>query len=126
MKIPEGHQAVMPYLIVNGASKFIEFVKEVFGAELTHNVFFEDGKTVMHAQVMINGSTIMLCDASEKWKQQTAHLFVYVESADDTYKKSLEHGATSLMGLSNQEYGRTCGVTDPFGNVWWITSVIEK
>jgi uncharacterized glyoxalase superfamily protein PhnB len=126
MKIPEGHQAVMPYLIVNGAGKFIEFVKEVFGAELTHNVFFEDGKTVMHAQVMINGSTIMLCDASEKWKQQTAHLFVYVESADDTYKKSLEHGATSLMGLSNQEYGRTCGVTDPFGNVWWITSVIEK
>jgi uncharacterized glyoxalase superfamily protein PhnB len=126
MKIPEGHQAVMPYLIVNGAGKFIEFVKEVFGAELTHNVFFEDGKTVMHAQVMINGSTIMLCDSSEKWKQQTAHLFVYVESADDTYKKSLEHGATSLMGLSNQEYGRTCGVTDPFGNVWWITSVIEK
>ena len=126
MNIPTGHQAVMPYLIVNGASKFIEFVKEVFGAELTYNVFFEDGKTVMHAQVMINGSTIMLCDSSEKWKQQTAHLFVYVENADDTYKESLEHGATSLMGLSNQEYGRTCGITDPFGNVWWITSVIDK
>jgi uncharacterized glyoxalase superfamily protein PhnB len=126
MNIPEGHQAIMPYLIVNGAGEFIEFVKKVFDGELTHIVFFEDSKTVMHAQVMINGSTIMLCDSSEKWKQQTSHLFVYVVSADDTYKKSLEHGAMSLMVLSNQEYGRTCGVTDPFGNVWWITSVIEK
>jgi len=125
MKIPEGHQSIMPYLIVNGAVKFIEFVKQVFDAELTHIVYFDDGKTVMHAQVKINGCTIMLCDASEKWKQQTANLFIYVENADETYRKSLECGAVSLMGLSNQEYGRTCGITDPFDNVWWITTANE-
>jgi len=27
------------------------------------------------------------------------------------------------MQLSDQSYGRTCGVKDPCGNSWWITSV---
>ncbi|MNF93706.1 Glyoxalase-like domain protein [compost metagenome] len=67
----------------------------------------------------------MVTDATNDWKPQTANLFVYVPNADESFKKALEEGATELMGLSDQEYGRTCGVTDPFGNVWWITSVNE-
>ncbi len=77
----------------------------------------------MHAEVTLNGSTIMVTDEITDWAKQTANLFVYVPNADETYQKALENGAVSLMGLSNQDYGRTCGVTDPFGNVWWITSV---
>jgi uncharacterized glyoxalase superfamily protein PhnB len=73
--------------------------------------------------MQIDGSTIMLADATEQWKEQTANLFVYVENADKAYNTALENGATSLMELSDQSYGRTCGVTDPVGNVWWITSM---
>ena len=125
MNLPKGHQVVMPYLMVNGALKFIDFVKVVFHAELTTNMhkLREDGATVIHSEITIGGSTIMFTDASEQWKEQTANLFVYVDNADDTFKRAIDHGATTLMELSNQDYGRTCGVTDPFGNVWWITSV---
>ncbi|WP_316634982.1 VOC family protein [uncultured Flavobacterium sp.] len=125
MNLPENHQSIMPYLILNGASNFIDFTQKVFNAKkLGTEASREDG-TIMHAEIILDGSTIMVADETKDWTKQTSNLFVYVPNADETYKKALDHGATSLMGLSNQEYGRTCGVTDPFGNVWWITSVIK-
>ncbi len=125
MKLPKGHQVVMPYLMVKGALKFIDFVKSVFNAELTTSMhkLREDGATVIHSEITIGGSTIMFTDATEQWREQTANLFVYVDNADHTFKKAIDSGATTVMELSDQDYGRTCGVTDPFGNVWWITSV---
>jgi uncharacterized glyoxalase superfamily protein PhnB len=125
MNLPKGHQVIMPYLMVNGALKFIDFVKNVFDAELMTSMHSlrDDGVTVNHSEVTIGGSTIMFTDATEQWPTQTANLFVYVENADDAYKKAIDRGSTMVMPLSNQDYGRTCGVTDPFGNVWWITSL---
>ncbi len=122
MNIPNGHQTVMPYLMLNGADTFINFVKLVFHAEVT----FErkrDENYLMHAEVRINGSTLMFCDATDQWKAQNANLFVYVPNADETYQKAVAAGAETVMPLSDQDYGRTCGITDPTGNVWWITSV---
>jgi uncharacterized glyoxalase superfamily protein PhnB len=83
----------------------------------------EDGKTIMHSEIQIGGSTIMFADTTEQIKEQVAGLFIYVENADETYKKAIDAGATTVMELSNQDYGRTCGVNDPFGNTWWITTV---
>jgi PhnB protein len=125
MNIPKNHQTVMPYLILDGALKFIDFTKNVFNATVLHAPQLRDDGTALHAEINIHGSTIMFADISNDWKPQTANLFVYVPNADESFKKALEEGATELMGLSDQEYGRTCGVTDPFGNVWWITSVNE-
>ena len=51
-----------------------------------------------------------------------AGLFIYVEDADETYKKAIEEGATVVTTLSDQAYGRSGGVKDPFGNTWWITA----
>lgn len=124
MKVPERYQTVMPYLIVNGAAKFIEFTKEVFNAiENEKRRSMRDEKTIMHSEIKIGGSTIMFADSTEAFEPQTAGLFVYVENADDTFKKAIDQGATVVMDLSDQDYGRTCGVKDPFGNVWWITSM---
>jgi len=112
-------------LILQGAEKFIDFTKTVFGATETNTKSFREDGTIMHAEVTLNGSTIMITDETTDWAKQTSNLFVYVQNADDTYKKALENGAVSLMELSDQDYGRTCGVTDLFGNVWWITSVTK-
>lgn len=125
MNIPKNHQTVMPYLILEGALQFIEFTKNVFNSTVLHAPTLRDDGTAQHAEITIHGSTIMITDATKDWKPQTANLFVYVPNADESFKKALEEGATELMELSDQEYGRTCGVTDPFGNVWWITSVNE-
>jgi len=123
MKVPNGHQAVMPYLMLVDAAKFIEFSQQVFNATLLSERKREDGVTIMHAEINIDGCTIMFSEASKEWKPATANMFIYVDNADKTYQLAVDAGAVTIMELSNQDYGRTCGVTDPFGNVWWITSV---
>jgi PhnB protein len=127
MNVPKGHQAVMPYLMLAGALKFLDFTRKVFDAKLTTDMhkLREDG-AVVHSEITIGGSTIMFTDATEQWKEQTANLFVYVDNADETHKKAIDAGATTVMELSDQDYGRTCGITDPLGNVWWITSVNKQ
>lgn len=124
MNIPKGHQSVMPYLMLSSAATFISFVKNVFDAELTFERNREDSQTLMHAEVQISGATIMFCDAPDQWAIQNANLFVYVPNADETYQKALTAAAETIMPLSDQDYGRTCGVKDPTGNVWWITSIV--
>ncbi|MEJ7681898.1 MAG: VOC family protein [Segetibacter sp.] len=123
MEIPKGHQAVMPYLMLADANKFIEFTQKVFNASKTFKRLREDNKTIMHAEIQISGSTIMFCDATEQWKPHTANMFVYVANADETYQKAIDNRAITVMEPANQDYGRSCGVKDPCGNIWWITSV---
>src|SRR5690606_33604394 len=104
MKIPKGHQPVMPYLMIAGAEPFIAFVQQVFKASLTQRHMREDNVTIQHAEVQIAGSTLMIADATEQWKPQTANLFVYVDDVDAAYKAALEQGATTVMAISDQEY----------------------
>jgi uncharacterized glyoxalase superfamily protein PhnB len=113
----------MPYLIVEDADAFFRFVEKVFGAELTYPAVRPetlDG----HCELTIGGSTVMFAKSGGQWTPRTADMFVYVENADDIYNKALEQGATTVMPPADQDYGRSCGVNDPFGNVWWITSVL--
>lgn len=120
MNIPSTHQAVMPYLMIEDALGFIEFIRTVFGAEMTHQDV--RGDIVGQCEANINGSTIMFSQSRDEWKPATANMFVYVEDADATYQKAVDAGSETIMPPADQEYGRSCGVTDPFGNVWWITS----
>ncbi len=83
----------------------------------------EDEEGLRHAEIVMGDSTIMVGQSGGPWDPQPAGLYINVASADDTYQKALDAGATSVMELSNESYGRTGGVLDPFGNTWWITSV---
>lgn len=120
--LPPGYNAVMPYIIIEGAEKFMDFTKQVFDATEKHKEM-ADEHTIRHAEVNINGSIIMCADSIPDYPPQPASLFVYVANADETYKKALDAGATSLMEPMDKEYGRSCGVKDLCGNTWWITSV---
>jgi uncharacterized glyoxalase superfamily protein PhnB len=122
MNIPKNYQTLMPYLIIQNPSEFILFTQKVFGAKETHKAM-RDEQIIMHGEVMIGECTIMFADATEKYMTRPAGLFVYVENADETYQKAIAAGATIKTELSDQPYGRSGGVTDPFGNDWWITSV---
>lgn len=124
MPIPTQLQTVTPYLIINNALQFLDFMQNLFGAEIMEKHFREENETIlMHAELKIGNTTIMCAEATEQWETQAAGLFIYVENADDSYTKAIELGCTTIMELSNQNYGRTCGVKDTFGNTWWITSV---
>jgi uncharacterized glyoxalase superfamily protein PhnB len=122
MKIPDGYQAVTPYLIVKNATAFIDFTKKVFNAELSLHIPLGEN-LVRHAEINIDGSIIMLADSTEQFKPHETTLMVYVENADETFKKAVAEGGEIIRELSNQEYGRSGGIKDPFGISWWITSV---
>jgi len=122
MSIPTAHQVLMPYLMVEDADSFFDFAAAVFDAKLSHpkeRPKHLDG----HCELQIGSSTVMFARSGGQWKPRTADLFVYVDNADETYHRSLKQSATTVMEPANQTYGRSCGVTDPFGNTWWITSV---
>ncbi|MGN7784985.1 VOC family protein [Niabella sp. 22666] len=124
MKIPNGHQPLMPYLILKNADAFIEFTKTVFGAkEIFKSYRDNDNKIIMHAEVQINGCNIMFADMNEFYGVANANLFIYVEDADATVDIALANGATIINELADQDYGRSGGIEDPFGNVWWVTSM---
>ena len=122
MNIPKGHQTLMPYVIVKNANGFLDFAANVFDAKLSYPTE-RPNDLEGHCELQIGPSTVMFAKSGGQWKPRTADMFVYVENADETYNRSLKHGATTMMEPADQNYGRSCGVTDPFGNIWWITSV---
>jgi PhnB protein len=124
MPIPPNHQAVMTYLMLDNPNEFINFVEKVFDAMISAK--HESPEGIRHCEATIGGSTIMFAGTTADWPAQTTNLFVYVEDVDSTYTNALANGATSIMGLSDQDYGRTCGIKDPCGNVWWMTTIMDK
>jgi PhnB protein len=120
--VPANYHTVMPYLIVENATRFLSFTEEVFGAKELYRAM-RDVDTIMHAEIMIGDSTIMFADATEKYKPIPAGLFIYVDNADERFRKAINAGAKVINEVSDQTYGRSGGVIDPFGNSWWVTSV---
>jgi PhnB protein len=134
--IPNGATAVTPYLVVSNAAEMIDFYKKVFGAAETMRLKQPDGR-IGHAQLTINGASIMLADEfpemgflSPKSLDATrspVSIHLYVENADEVYKRALAAGATSLREPENQFYGeRTAQVRDPSGHCWDISTQIEE
>ncbi len=123
--IPEGYHSVTPYLIVEGASKLMEFLKEAFDAKETFRMNNSDG-TVAHAEVRIGDSVVMLGEAGGEHTPMACAIHLYVNDMDTTYVRALEAGATSLREPRNEFYGdRSSGVKDQWGNRWWIVTHVE-
>jgi PhnB protein len=123
--IPDGYQAVIPYLVVDGAEKLMEFLKGVFHAKELLRMPGPDGK-IGHAEVRIGDCVVMLADAQGPYKPMPAMIYVYLEDVDAAYQRALEAGAVSDREPKDQFYGdRTAGVTDACGNRWYIGTHIE-
>lgn len=122
VSLREGFHSLTPYLIVPGAAQFIEFAKEVFGAEERLRVPTGDGR-IMHAELRIGDSMIELSDGNEQHPPRPAAIHVYVPAADGVYRRALDAGSTSLHPLEEMPYGERSGsVKDPFGNHWYIAT----
>jgi len=121
--IPEGYHTVTPYLVVEGAAKLIDFVKQAFGAQMVEEPTTGPDGSILHAEVQIGDSRVMLSDATSQYPPLPTMLYVYVKDADATYQSALRAGATSLMEPADQFYGdRNAGVQDACGNRWWIAT----
>ena len=120
--IPKDHHSVTPMLMVRGAAKEIEFLKRAFGATEIECHAGPDG-SIMHAEVQVGDSRIMLGDAKGDCQPTTAALYLYVPDVDATYQRAVRAGATTEMELADQFWGdRTGSLTDPAGNRWWVAT----
>lgn len=118
--IPEGYHTITPYFVAEQAEKFIDFAKRAFDAKELFRMNMPNG-SVMHAELQIGDSRIMVGQASERWKPQTCSLYLYVPDVDAVYRKAIQAGGRSTMEPEDKFYGdRSGGVDDPFGNHWYL------
>jgi PhnB protein len=124
MQLPSGHQTVMPYFIARSPETLISFACDVFKAKVTQQHLRDDGN-IMHAEILIGDSTLMIGGATKDWPARTCDLFIYVDNADECFQKAVKLGAEVVMEIAEKDYGRSGGVKDTNGNIWWITSLPE-
>jgi len=131
--VPEGYHSVTPYLFIKGAASAIDYYKNVFGAKERMRMPGPNNQ-VMHAELQIGDSTIMLADENPQIGARspltlggpTSSLHVYVESVDTTVQKAVEAGAKLLRPVKDQFYGDRSGtIIDPSGHMWSIATHVE-
>ena len=119
---PANYNSVSPYLIVDGAYTTIDFLVNAFdGIELRR--ILDDTGNVMHAEVRINDTVVMLTDGNENWSPVPSNVHVYVQDVDATYKRALIAGATMVQGpVQKDDEDKRGGVKDAGGTTWWIAT----
>ena len=123
--IPDGSHTVTPFLVVAEIPKLLSFLKLAFGAQELFRMAHPDGG-IMHAEVQIGDSKVMMGAAMGEWKAKPCSLYLYVEDVDAVYHRAVQAGATSAREPADQFYGdRSGGVIDPCGNYWGIGTHIE-
>ncbi len=118
----ESFRSVTPQLNPLRAPVVIEFLQKAFGAEELDRAQSPDG-VVHHARVRIGDSIIGMSEAHGPYQPMPCTLHLYVPDADAAYERALSAGAKSIQPPVDQTYGdRSGGVTDPFGNRWFLAT----
>ena len=121
---PTNYSTVSPYLIVDGASDTIAFLVGVFGAVELRRFPDAAGK-LMHAEVRIDDTVLMVADGGAGWPPMPSHVHVYVSDVDATYKRAIEAGATSVQEpVKKDDDDKRGGVKDAGGTTWWIATKV--
>jgi len=131
--IPEGMHTVTPHLICAGAAEAIEFYKRALGATEVARLPGPDGK-VMHAQIRIGDSAVMLTDEAPAWnalgpkalKGTPVTIHLYVADVDAFAARAVKAGAKAIMPVGDQFWGDRYGVLeDPWGHHWSVATHVR-
>jgi len=132
-KLPAGYHTVTPAIVVRDANAAIDFYQRAFGADEVSRMAGPDGR-IMHAEIRIGDSLIMLGEENEQWGTKSplltngnhGSLHIYVENADAAFDRALKAGATVKYPLEDAFWGDRYGkVTDPFGHEWGIATRVK-
>ena len=125
--IPEGYHSLTPFFVFKDSKKAIAFYEKAFGAKQKYVMPRPGGKGVMHAELTIGDSALMLgdespdqpCKSAETLGDSPIKFYVYVEDADRSFKKAVDAGCKSEMPVQEMFWGDRVGnVKDPFGYSW--------
>lgn len=128
--IPEGFHTVTPHIVVKDPGAAIDFYKKAFGAEEICRMPGPDGKSVVHAEIKIGDSVIMMgaeypgmTQSPESLGGTPVTINLYVNDCDATFKRAVDAGASVTMPLADQFWGDRYGkLKDPFGHEWSIAT----
>ncbi|WP_309123007.1 VOC family protein [Paenibacillus sp.] len=120
---PVGYTSVSPYFVVNGAQKLVDLLAELFHAQVLRRYDAEDG-TIMHIEVRIDDSVVMIGDASEFFPPNPLLLHVYVPNVDETFRRALELGCVSVEAPRERDGDpdRRGTFKDFAGNLWSVAT----
>lgn len=129
--IPAGFHSVTPTLTVRDVEKAIGFYERAFGAEERMRFLGPDEKSIMHAEIKIGDSIVMLseehlemgCRGPQSIGGTPVGLYLYVEDADRAFTRAVSAGAKADMPVTDMFWGDRCGqLTDPFGHKWSLAT----
>ena len=129
--MPPPFRSVTPHIVVKDSAAAIDFYKKAFGAEERFRMPNPSGKGIMHAEIMIGDSVIMMaeemaergCHSPISLKGTPVSLMIYVEDADSAYEQAVAAGAEGRMPPQDMFWGdRFSQVSDPFGHLWSIST----
>lgn len=117
------YNKVNPFVIIKGgAANFIEFVQKIFDGKENKAVRTPDKDgTLIHAEIQIGDSTLLIADSKEDWPFTPAFLQIYVDDAQQILDKAITENAEIVTELSEFYNGLNLArLKDPFGNIWWL------
>ena len=126
-KLPDGYNTVNPFVITKDAPAYIEFVKEVFGAkeDPAAHTMDTDG-LLLHAELTIGNSRIMVADTKPSWPTTPSLLQVYVDDVEVTLARAKKEGA-AVVTEPTDFYGDIFSrFIDPWNNLWWVYQHIPQ
>jgi len=123
--VPAGYTSVAPWIVTSDTRALLDFIARVFGGVDPTLVPLEDG-SIGHAEIRVGDTVLLAFDRRADWPLLPALLRVYVPDADATTEAALAAGATLVTSAATHAFGgRGSRVRDPFGNIWWISAIVE-
>ena len=123
--VKDTYRTVTPYLLVPNADVELAFLTAAFDAREVQCQRNQD-HTVMHAEIEIGDSLVMLGQAGGQYVPRTAAFYLWVKDVDATYAKALAAGAANESKPEDKPYGhRNAGVIDQNGVTWWIAAPVK-
>jgi len=117
---PAGYNSVSPYFIVNGAQKLIDLLKKIFNATELRRYDMPDG-TIMHAEIQLDDSVIMIGDSSSQFPPVPIVIHVYVPDVDKTFERAVEAGCEIVQKpKQGNDPDRRATFKDFAGNIWSV------
>ena len=129
--LPKGYHSVNPTLVVKGAAEAIRFYESAFGAKELSRSQMPGSDLLMHAELKLGDSIVMLTDEFPEMKcfspqsvgGASTNMYTYVKDVDKVFDQAINAGATQTMPVTDMFWGDRMGtLVDPFGHVWSLAT----
>ena len=122
---PAGYTSVAPWITTPDTGQLLNFITAAFEGQELARVPLEDG-TIGHAEIRVGDTILLAFDRRPDWPAMPSLLRVFVEDADATMDRAVAAGAIVVTDPQTHAFGQRGGrVRDPFGNIWWVSAVVE-